>query len=43
MMEFHVITPRGSELVLQMVDGRPVLPPALPPPAAAPAPAAPAR
>lgn len=27
MIEFHVLTPRGAELVMQVVDGRPVIPP----------------
>jgi len=30
MIEFHVLTPRGPELVMQVVDGRPVIP--APPP-----------
>lgn len=34
MMEFHAITPRGSYLILQLVDGKVVLPPD-PEPAAA--------
>ena len=43
-MDFHVSTPRGTELLLQLVDGRVVLPPVPAAPAAglAPAPPAPA-
>jgi len=26
MIEFHVLTPRGAELIMQVVDGSPVLP-----------------
>lgn len=51
-MDFHVITPRGAELLLQLVEGRVILPPAPPSrqldqfgnlPAAAPDPTAPGR
>lgn len=41
MIEFHVLTPRGSELIVQVVGGKPVLPPVPPTaPAGALAPAA---
>jgi hypothetical protein len=40
-MDFHVITARGSELVLRVVDGVVIIVPPQPP-AAAPAPPAPA-
>lgn len=32
-MDFHVITPRGAELIMQVIDGELVIvpPPALPP------------
>lgn len=40
-MEFHVITPRGAELIMRVVGDRPeIVPPPLPAPAPAAAPAA---
>lgn len=43
-MDIHVLTPRGAVLVMQVIAGRPILPPLAPPaPAAAPAQPAPGK
>lgn len=41
-MDVHVLTPRGAELVVQVVDGQVIVPPAALP-AAAPVPPAPGK
>jgi len=42
-MDLHVLTPRGAYLVVQVIDGKVVIPPGLLEPAAAPAQPAPGR